>query len=299
MARVGAAPISWGACEIPGWGNVLPWSLVLDQMRDAGYLGSELGPPDYLPADSSKLSAALQSRGLTLAAAFLTLRFSEPEQIAADLTAAEATAALLHDLGADRIVVADAGNERRLMLAGDVTPADGLTDDQWRTLADTLARFADTAAARALHVAFHPHVGSYVETRAEIERLCAMTDPAAIGLCLDTGHLAFGGSDPLEVARTYASRINHVHVKDVVTATLKQVRHEHAGFREAVRRGVFTELGRGDLDLGALRGCLADAAYDGWYIVEQDVRLAADADLADLLARARRNRDAVRALFGA
>lgn len=300
MIKVGAAPISWGACEVPDWGVVLPWELVLAQMREAGYEGTELGPPDYLPAQPDRLGDALRRFGLALASAFVTIRFSEPAHVEADLRAAEVTAVLLKSLGASGMVVADAGNERRLQIAGDVRPEDGLSDAQWDALASSLHDLASRVAPLGMALAFHSHVGTYVETREELDRLVAVTDPEEVGLCLDTGHLAFGGADPVDVARSYASRIRHVHLKDVKNAPLHEVRAEHSGFREAVSRGVFAELGQGDVDLRAVRDSLQGAGYDGWIVVEQDVRLpSAHGAEAALLDRAKRNRAAVRELFGA
>lgn len=297
--RVGAAPISWGACEVPGWGVVLPTELVLRQMREAGYEGTELGPPNYLPTGPTELNDALRAHGLALASAFVTIRFGEPEHVEGDLRAAEGTAALLASLGASCMVLADAGNERRLQIAGDVRPEDGLSDGQWDVLARSLHDLASRVAPRGVALTFHSHVGTYVETAEELDRLCSMTPPGDVGLCLDTGHLAFAGADPVEVARAYASRIRHVHVKDVKEAPLREVRAAHLGFREAVSRGVFAELGRGDVDLRAVRDSLLDAGYDGWIVVEQDVRLpSAHGQEAALLERAARNRAAVRELFG-
>jgi len=299
MMKVGAAPISWGACEVPGWGALLPWELVLDQMRDAGYEGTELGPPGYLPVDASLLSTALERRQLAMASAFVALRFSEPAHIEEDLRLAESTGALLSALGATTMIVADAGNEDRLMLAGDVGSSGGLSDAQWIAMAATLKHVAAVARKQGLRLAFHSHAGTYVETREELDRLCAMTNPEDVGLCLDTGHLAFGGADPVDVAHAYASRITYLHLKDVNKQALQRVRAEHAGFREAVTQQVFTIIGEGDVDFDAVRGSLHDAGYAGWLIVEQDARLPrAEGAPEELRIRAQRNRDAVRRMFG-
>lgn len=300
MIRVGAAPISWGASEVPDWGVNLPWELVLDQMHDAGYAGTELGPPDYLPVETSLLRNALDTRGLALASAFVTIRFSEPEHVEADLAAANRTGRLLVDFGATCMVVADAGNDWRFQRAGAIQSEDGLGDSQWNAMRDALHRLARDAASLGLRLAFHSHAGTFVETRAELDRLAGMTDVGEVGLCLDTGHLAFGGADPVDVAKTYASRITHLHLKDVKSQPLREVRAQHLGFREAVTRGVFCEIGDGEVDFPAVRASLQAAHYDGWLIVEQDVRIpAADsATVVRLQQRANDNRENVRELFG-
>jgi inosose dehydratase len=131
---------------------------------------------------------------------------------------------------------------------------------------------------------FHPHAGTCVETRAEIDRLLAGLDPSVIGYCPDTGHIAYAGDDPVAAIVDYADRIAHVHIKDVDLAALTRARENRVDFLEVVRLGVFTALGQGGADLGRALRTLRDVGYDGWLVVEQD---AAARPLEDAIASRR------------
>src|SRR5919199_1742354 len=149
----------------------------------------------------------------------------------------------------------------------------------------------DDEIARAMPAVYHPHVGTYVETRAEVDRLCALTDPALLGLCPDTGHLAYAGADPEAVFVDYAPRIWYVHLKDIDAARLQQVRAERLDFAAAVRLGLFVPLGEGMVDMERIFGALRASNYNGWVIVEQDAP-------ADPLAAAMKSRAYLRERFG-
>jgi inosose dehydratase len=146
-----------------------------------------------------------------------------------------------------------------------------MSESQWNGAVEILSRIARACRELGLVTAFHHHAGPLVETPAEIERLCVDTDPALIGLCLDTGHYVYGGGDPLDAVRRYESRILHWHLKDVRPEVLQSVREDRVGFLEAVRRGVFCELGEGAVDVPAIAQGLMSCGYDGWALVEQDV----------------------------
>ena len=273
--RIGTAPISWGACEIPKWGDQLPYAQVLDEMAACGYEGTELGPWSYLPTDPIALRLELRSRGLSLAGAFCPVTLHDRDRRVASLRSARETIDLLVAAGAPVLVLADAGDERRAAIAGRV-PADGssgFSHAEWRRFSDGVNEIARRARERGLITAFHPHAASYVERPEEITRLMRDTDPALVGLCLDTGHVAYGGGDPAEVARTHARRIRHVHLKDLRREVRAEALERNLDFREAVGMDVFAPLGEGSLDLRATLNALRAADYGGWLIVEQDVRL--------------------------
>lgn len=273
--RIGTAPITWGVSEIPDWGDVLLYEHVLDEMAELGYAGTELGPWGYLPRDPAALRRALEPRGLALIGAFCPVTLHDPARYAVNLARARETAALLTELGATTLVLAEAGDPRRLALAGRV-PRDGsagFSADEWRRFAEGVSEVAREGRERGLVTAFHPHAGTYVETPEEVARLLERTDPALVGLCLDTGHLAYGGGDPVALAHEHASRVRHVHAKDVRRDVLERARAARLDFATAVSEGVFAPLGRGMVDLRALLSALRDAGYDGWVVVEQDVRL--------------------------
>ncbi len=254
------------------WERRQTFGSVLDEMVSAGYAGTELGPWDFLPTDPRQLASELSRRNLSLISAFVPIALAQPERHKEGIESALATARLLASCGASVLVLADAMDERRMAIAGAVVEErDGLGDRQWEVAARLLEGIARELKALGLRAAFHHHAGTYIETPAEIDRLLSSTDPSLLGLCLDTGHYLYGGGDPVELARTHAARIWHLHLKDISGKVLDQVRRDSIGFLDAVSRGVFCELGAGSVDLlGVIRGLQA-GGYDGWAVFEQDV----------------------------
>jgi inosose dehydratase len=268
-----AAPITWGVCELPNWGTVLPYERVLDEIAAAGFTGTELGPPGYLPDDPAALRAALHARALQLVGAFCPLPLSAPDGGRGALDEAVALARTLAEAGCHTLVAADAGDERRRAIAGRVTTADGLPPEHWQHAADCLTELARRCAALDVRVVFHQHAGSYVETADELDALLAASPPDAVGVCLDTGHLVYGGADPAAVAERYGPRVWHVHLKDVSAPLLQRVREHGTDYSVAVGQGVFTPLGGGCVDFGRLVAVLKASGYAGWWVLEQDIRL--------------------------
>ncbi len=298
--RIGTAPISWGACEIPNWGDQLPYAQVLDEMAASGYEGTELGPWSYLPSDPTTLRRELDARNLALAGAFCPVTLHNRAQSAASLHTARETINLLAAAGAPVLVLAEAGDARRAAIAGRV-PADGsagFSHGEWRRFSDGVNTIARYARERGLVTAFHPHVASYVERPEEIARLVRDTDPTLVGLCLDTGHIAYGGGDPAAIARTYARRVRHVHLKDLRREVRADALARHLDFPGAVSLGVFAPLGDGSLDLRGTLGALRAVGYSGWLIVEQDVRLGVS-PIAAPLRDAKRSRGYLRDVLAA
>ncbi|MGV9410970.1 TIM barrel protein [Nocardia sp. NPDC003693] len=267
--RIAAAPISWGVCEVPGWGHVLDPATVLTAMVGLGITATEFGPPGYLPADPHALRTTLAAHGITPVGGFLALPLHR--DTGAALATARTTAALFAAAGAEVLVLAaatgDDGYDAR-------TP---LTDQQWRTLADTAEAVADIAAGHGLRTTVHPHIGTHVETAAEVARLIADTD---LDLCLDTGHLTIGGADPVDLARRHPGRIGHIHLKDVRRSLAEQVRSGLTDYSAAVRAGLYVPLGDGDIDIAALVRAVHAGGYRGWYVIEQDTVLAPGASAA-------------------
>ncbi|MGW4324382.1 TIM barrel protein [Nocardia sp. NPDC004573] len=260
--RVAAAPISWGVCEVPDWGHVLDARTVLGEMAALGLTATELGPPGFLPDDPVELRRLLKTFGLTAVGGFLAVVLHRDRQDA--VARAEETAALLAAAGADVLVLAAAtgfaGYDARPQLDG----------SQWNALIDTAAAIRDVAAAHGLRTVLHPHVGTHVESEAEVERFLTDSD---LDICLDTGHLLIGGADPVRLAARHAERIGHVHLKDVRGALADQVRGGKLEYGAAVRRGLYAPLGDGDVDIAALMHTMRAAGYRGWYVLEQDAVL--------------------------
>ena len=270
--KVGNAPVSWGVMEVAGWGEQIPYSKVLDEIAAAGYAGTELGPYSYFPTEPNKLKSELSSRHLELVASFVPVPLAHPERHEVGYQEAMKVAQLLAETGAPLIVLADEMSQARIAVSGRVDESrDGMSEQQWDGAAQILGRISEACNELGLLAVFHHHAGTFVETPKEIERLCESTDPDLLGLCLDTGHYFFGGGNPVEAVRLYGDRIRHLHLKDVQLPILEAARRDGIGFLEAVRRGVFCELGEGAVELNTVVQEMSDGGYSDWAIVEQDV----------------------------
>ncbi|HKW99453.1 MAG TPA: TIM barrel protein [Bryobacteraceae bacterium] len=272
--RVASAPVSWGVMEAEGFDGRQTYGEVLDEIAQAGYEGTELGPYGFLPTEPTRLQSELKRRRLTLVGAFVPLPLAAAERHEAGFREAMKTADLLAKSGARFVVLADEMSPERMAVAGRVTERDGLTEAQWKRAATLVTRAAEACAQRGLCAVFHHHVGTFVETPEEVERLFALTDPGLLGLCLDTGHYHYGGGDAVKAAKRYGKRIRHLHFKDVRPAALETARRERLDFLGAVRHGVFCELGEGAVDLPKVVEALNESGFDGWAVVEQDVDIA-------------------------
>jgi inosose dehydratase len=290
--RVANAPCSYGAFEITvGRLPNIPDALdVLESMAEAGYEGTELGPPGYL-GDRDELAARLSASRLELVGGYIPIRFSEQNRLDEDIRAMEDTLDYFDAAGAPnaRPVFADGGSPERAARPGAAATdhSVGLDDAGWRRFADGVARAAEVARARGYRPTFHHHTATNVEAPWEIERMLELTD---LGLLLDTGHLALGGGDPVQGLRDWGERIDHLHVKDYRRSILDSVIADRAGMEEAWRRRVFCELGTGDVDLPAFFAELASSGYSGWLVVEQDLIPAPDEDEREAMDAQARNR---------
>lgn len=259
--RVAAAPISWGVCEAPDWGLELPAERVLSEMRALGLRATELGPTGYLGADPAQVRALLDEHGLTLVGGFLPVVLHTD---ATDFAEAEAAIRTLAEAGAEVVVLAarsvDGSYDRKVPL----------DDAEWRTLLGNLKRVRDLVGEHGLRASLHPHVGTAIEDRAAVYRLLESSD---IPLCLDTGHLVIGGTDPLDLLRSAAGRVDHVHLKDVRRPVAATVSAGDTSYIGAVRQGLYAPLGDGDLDIAGIVATLEGAGYRGWYVLEQDSAL--------------------------
>ena len=278
MIRVANAPCSWGVLEFETTGTMVPASQVLDEMAAAGYTGTELGDWGFLPTEPKTLAAEASRRGLELVGAFAPVALSRAAAIDEGVERAVRIARLLADASsagdAAILVLSDenATVPNRTARAGRVRAEDGLSGAEW----DAFAARAETVATAVrdrtgLRTAFHHHCAGYVETSAEIEALMSRTAPAVLGLCVDTGHLAYAGGDPIAAINKYGDRIWHVHFKDCDPHLVRTARAEGWDYRTAVRRGIFCELGRGAVPFAGVRDALAALRYAGWVVVEQDV----------------------------
>ena len=270
LGRLAGGPISWGVCEVPGWGAELPPDRVLSEMRQLGITATEAGPDGYLGHDAVSVRSLLERHGLELVGGFLPVVLHEREAHDESLASAERVATLFAKTGATFIVSA---------VVADLSwpPRFDLSDAQWRLVFEGLARLDDLAAAHGLiHVA-HPHWRTLVERPDDVWRVLEGSD---VLLCLDTGHLALGGTDPVELARAGGDRIAHVHLKDVEPEVAERLRAGELELVTAVQAGLFRPLGDGHAPVADTIGALEAGGYRGWYVLEQDCALSS-ADIPD------------------
>ena len=263
VRRLAGAPISWGVCEVPGWGRQLPAERVLAEMAGLGLTATELGPIGYLPLEPAALRARLDAHGLALVGGFVPLVLHEP---ALDLAAAERVAAAMAAAGADVFVGAV------VMDAGWSAP-EPLDAARHARLAAHLAVVAERVRAEGLRFALHPHAGTLVETAADVDRLLAATD---VGWCLDTGHLLIGGADPVAFVREHGDRVVHVHLKDVDGDVAARYRAGGLTLMGATQAGLFRPLGQGDARIPEVLEHLDAYGYEHWLVLEQDAALAGE-----------------------
>jgi inosose dehydratase len=267
------APISWGVCEIPGWGTTVHWRTVLEDLRDVGLDVTELGPPGYFGTSASTVRQRLDAFDVQALGGFVPLPLHDRRQ-RGELEAA-ARAAVRHISGCGgRYLVGAAAPGRHEPRGATLTP------DGWRTLVDNLAWLDGLCDDHGLVHVFHPHVGTMIESAGDVWHLLEVS---AARLCLDTGHLTLGGGDPAQLAREAGERVGLVHLKDVHPARAADLAAGVLSFRDATRAGLFTPLGRGCVDIDGTISALQDLGYRGWYVLEQDRSLEREPTADDRL----------------
>jgi len=272
--RIANAPCSWGVLEFESGVQPPAPTQVLDEIARTGYAGTELGDWGFFPTDATELRRSLAARSLSLVGAFVPVALSNPRAHADGEQLALKTADLLAAAGSGAYLIlsdATAADPRRTAIAGRVTASDGLSAREWEIVAEAADRISRAVFERTgLRTAFHHHCATFVETGEEIDALMRLTS-TAVGLCLDTGHAAFGGGDPAAILRRHRDRVRHVHFKDCSPSVAAAARRERLDYVSAVRRGIFCELGRGSVDFETILDELRRSSYDGWIVVEQDV----------------------------
>lgn len=257
--RIAGAPIAWGVGGEPGQGAHIDPESVFAQMSDVGLAATELGPEGFLPDGADATSEILRRHDLQ------PVGMSVPVVLHASdhdpLPDVERVMEVVSAVGGTVVVLTPAseppeGGERQVV-----------DDNGWATMLANLDRLAEAAHARGLTAALHPHVGTPVETGEDIERVLA---GSRVGLCLDTGHVILGGSNPLALARRHPERIAHVHLKDVRREVAHRVQSAELAYAAAVGQGLYVPLGDGDLDIDAIVTALEDHGYSGWYVLDQE-----------------------------
>ena len=284
--KIAGAPISWGVCEVRGWGYQLGPERVLREMHEVGLTATELGPDGFLPREPAAMAKVLSHHGLRAVGGF--------------------TPVLLHVPGhdpvpdVDRVLDGYVAAQASVLVLSAVTGANGydtrpeLDDNEWLTLLSNLDRLTTLAGSRGVRAVLHPHVGTMIETGDEVQRVL---DGSSISLCLDTGHLLIGGTDPAALARQAPERVAHLHLKDVDSTVAAKVRSGRLTYTEAVRQGMYRPLGTGDVDVPAIVGHVQAYGYDGWYTLEQDTILTGEPNCEGPVADVRSSAEYLRTIL--
>lgn len=263
LSRVQSAPISWGICEVPGWGAMLPTPRVLAEMAGMGMTATELGAPGFLPTDPDEVKAELAEYGMTLMGGFTPVVLHDPAQRQATIDSATATAKLFQRAGATKFISA-------VVQDWDWSIPRPLSADEQKHMVEMFGVIDEICAEHGLQQVLHSHVQTVVETKDDINRVL---DTCDVNFCLDTGHMAIGGQDPVAFAKEAMERVGHVHLKDVRLDMVPPVLRREVTLMAATQAGLFTPLGQGDVDILGVVETLEAAGYRGWYVIEQDTAI--------------------------
>ena len=248
---------------MPGWGAMLPKQRVLTEMVELGFTATELGADGFLPGDPDELNADLKPFGMTRLGGFTPVVLHDPSQRAATIASGTATAQFFQKTGATKFVSS-------VVQDMDWSFPRELSVEEKRHMAEMLGVIDDICGEYGLEQVLHPHVQTLVETKDDISRVL---DTCDVHFCLDTGHMAFGGQDPVEFAKTAMDRVGHVHLKDIRMDLVPAVLRREVSLMAATQAGVFTNLGAGDVDIMGVVQTLESAGYRGWYVIEQDTAI--------------------------
>ena len=279
--QVANAPCSWGVLEFDetagqGLQGMSPdCDQVLAEIRQAGYAGTELGDWGFMPTEPEALRTVLSEHDLPVLGAFVPVALADERAHQNGLEVALRTARLLAAVQPSAFIVLadDNGSDpTRTRCAGRILPQQGLDDAGWDRFAAGASQIArGVLEATGLRTVFHFHCAGFVETPFEVRTLMDRTDSELLGLCFDTGHYAFGGGNPVQGIEEYGDRVWHVHFKDFDPDVAGRAAEAGWDYFESVGRGVFCELGAGNVDFPTISGQLRSRAYQGWIVVEQDV----------------------------
>ncbi len=263
LDRVASAPISWGICEVPGWGAMLPTARVLSEMSGLGMPATELGAPGFLPTSPEDVRTTLEGYDMTLIGGFTPLVMHNPDFREETIAEARRVADLFQRAGATEFISA-------IVYDPDWSVPTPLNADERKHLMEMFAIVDEICAEYGLNQVMHSHVQTVVETKDDIDMVLNGCD---VGFCLDTGHMAIGGQDPVEFAKVAFDRVGHVHLKDVNLSLVPPVLAREKSLMAATQEGLFTSLGQGDVDIAGVISALESRGYDGWYVIEQDTAL--------------------------
>lgn len=269
QAKLGISPINWCNDDDPSLGQDISFEQCIKEMAEAGYAATEIG--SKYPRDPIALKNTLEQHGLEITSAWFSTYFTEPERYQETLSKFLLHLSFSRAVGATFINVCECGHaiqQTNHPVLGDKRPV--FTPDQWSSLIRGLHHIGRVAHDFGMKIVYHYHAGTGVFTFEEIQYLMQHTSPALIGLLLDTGHAAFANINSLELITHFGNRINYVHLKDIRQPILQQTQHLQWNFMDAVRAGVFTVPGDGDISFKEILQALHTSQYQGWMLVEAE-----------------------------
>jgi inosose dehydratase len=267
---VGIAPTLWSNDDFVSIDNDIAFEQCVSEMAMAGFEGCSIG--HKYPAEPAVLKAALELRGLRVSESWVSTYFTNYAMRARTIATFQRQMEFLTQMGATDIAVAEFGGAVNPLPVALFANRPILTDAQWKALAEGLNQLGKMASGSGMRLCYHPHVGTGVMTGEEIDRLMEMTDPTLVHLLLDTGHLAFAGTDPLEVTQKHGKRIKHIHLKNVRPAIVNIAKEQNYSFEDSLEAGVFTVAGDpgGGIDFPPIFQALAAANFEGWLVIEAE-----------------------------
>lgn len=269
MLRIATASVNWNNDDLGGNAEY-PFPMILDRAREAGYDAIEYHP--LFGDDIDTLNREAEARGFTWCGTYHPIDLVSGPLTDEQHDAVEVKAARLAALGCRDMVVAQNAVPERIAIAGQV-PEDGsqsLTPDAYTLAAANLHAAAAVARRHGIALRFHNHVGTWIETPAELAALLEQLDTALVDLCFDTGHYAYGGGEPLAFMRDNLEAIGYIHLKDVDASVLAEARKQRWSFLEALNHVIFSPLGDGSARIPEILKLLTDSGFGGWVVVEQD-----------------------------
>ena len=264
--RIGINPITWSNDDAPELGGDTPLEVCLSETKQAGYAGTELG--GKFPRKSAELKPIMQRHGLAVISGWYDGRCDEKD-VGEEMDAIGPHLQLLKDMGSTHVVYADTSRGRHGAIWGPISQRPALQTAEWPVYGRKLTQLAERMADFGVRMAFHHHMGTIVESDAEVGLLMKYTGEA-VGLLYDTGHSTFSGGDPLSLIKSHVKRVVHVHCKDVRKSVFERARAEDMSFMGAVMEGIFTVPGDGSIDYPAILRVLAEDDYSGWLVVEAE-----------------------------
>ncbi|HEY5302981.1 MAG TPA: sugar phosphate isomerase/epimerase [Acidimicrobiales bacterium] len=266
--RLAGAPITWGVCEVPGWGEQLPADRVLGEMSSLGLVALEVGPVGYLGTSPEAIKTQAEAFGMCVVGGFVPLVLHRTDAWDETEKEAHSVAARYAAAGATNFITAVVKDSQW----GNPEP---LSEDEWQHMAWALSRVDAICSLYGMTQTVHPHVGTLVETNKDVEEVLGRTK---VKFCLDTGHLSIGGIDCVAFVRQHHERIANVHLKDVHLEMSPAVLDRSLSLLDATRNGLFCCLGDGDIPIANIVRELQVHGYDGWYVLEQDTTINSPVD---------------------